>query len=212
MKKFLLLTLAIGLSITIKAQSVTEGKLISKQRISTDNEMAKAQFEQMGDMITTTYFKGDKSRTELSNPMAGDVITIIDSKNLLMLMDNPALGKKYTLQNLDEVKNQVKSVEVKEGTETKTILGYKCKQYKVVMKQETSAVEMILYTSEEIKINHQQSPIFGDKVKGYPLYIVTKANQMGINIEVTAEVTEIKEEKVSDSKFNTTPPEGYDKM
>jgi len=125
--------------------------------------------------------------------------TIMDSKNLLMLMDNPALGKKYTLQNLDEVKNQVENVEVQEGTETKTILGYKCKQYKVVM-------------NEAMKVQYDQGTILGDKVKGYPLYMVMKVNQMGINMEITTEITEIKEEKVSDSKFNITPPEGYSKM
>lgn len=213
MKKILLLVIAIGLSLTMQAQKkITEGKLTAKQTITTDNEAAKAQLEQMGALISTTYFKGDKTRTELSNPMSGDVTTITNPKSVLTLMDNPAFGKKYTLVDVEEASKQVTSVEVEEGSETKTILGYECKQYKITVKQDVGDMEMILYATEQLPVKSQQSALIGDKFKGYPLYMIMKMNQMGMNMEITTEITAINEETVSDSKFNMTPPEGYEKM
>ena len=40
-----------------------------------------------------------------------------------------------------------------------------------------------------------------------------KMNQMGVNMTVTTEVTEIKKDAaVDEKKFSLTPPEGYEKM
>jgi hypothetical protein len=36
-------------------------------------------------------------------------------------------------------------------------------------------------------------------------------SQMGMNLKITNEVTEIKPESVSDDKFDMTPLEGYEK-
>ncbi len=212
MKKVLTL-LALSLTVMVSAQKkITEGVIVSKQTISTDNEQMKAQLEMMGDMQTVTYFKNDKSRAELSNPMSGDVVTLTDSKNMLVLMDNPMLGKKYMLQNLKDAEDQVKGVEVTEGTETKTILGYKCKQYTVKVTQDAGSMEMEMYTTEDIPVKSQQTSMVGDKVKGFPLYVVMKMTQMGTDMVITTEVTEIKDETVSDDKFDMTPPEGYENM
>ena len=212
MKKIFTL-LALSLTVMVSAQKkITEGVIVSKQTISTDNEQMKAQLEMMGDMETVTYFKNDKSRAELSNPMSGDVVTLTDSKNMLILMDNPMLGKKYMLQDLGEAKDQVKDVEVIAGTETKTILGYKCKQYTVKLKQDAGNIEMVMYTTEDIPVKSQQTSMVGDKVKGFPLYVVMNMTQMGTDMTVTTEVTEIKDETVADDKFDMTPPEGYEDM
>lgn len=212
MKKILTL-LALSLTVMVSAQKkITEGVIVSKQTISTDNEQMKAQLEMMGDMKTVTYFKNDKSRAELSNPMSGDVVTLTDSKSMLILMDNPMLGKKYMLQNIEDAKDQVKDVEVIVGTETKTILGYKCKQYTVKLKQDAGNIEMVMYTTEDIPVKSQQTSMVGDKVKGFPLYVVMNMNQMGTDMVVTTEVTEIKDETVADDKFDMTPPEGYEDM
>jgi hypothetical protein len=212
MKKIFTL-LALSLTVMVSAQKkITEGVIVSKQTISSDNEQMKAQLEMMGDMKTVTYFKGDKSRAELSNPMSGDVTTLTDSKNVLILMDNPMLGKKYMLQNLKEAEDKVKDMEVVAGSVTKTILGYKCKQYTVTVNQEGASIEMEMYTTEAIPVKSQQTSMIGDKVKGFPLYVVMKMNQMGSDMVITTEVTEIKEEKFADDKFDMTPPEGYEDM
>ena len=212
MKKVFTL-LALSLTVMVSAQNkITEGVIVSKQTMSSDNEQVKAQLEMMGAMETTTYFKNDKTRSELSNPMSGDVVTVSDSENILMLMDNPMMGKKYMLQNVKEAEKQVQDIQVTPGTETKTILGYECKQYSVKLKQITGSVEMEMYTTEAIPAKSQQTSMVGEKVKGFPLYVVMKMNQKETNMVITTEVTDIKKEAVADDKFDMTPPEGYEKM
>ncbi|WP_452601705.1 DUF4412 domain-containing protein [Pontimicrobium sp. MEBiC06410] len=212
MKKVFTL-LALSLTVMVSAQKkITEGVIVSKQTMSSDNEQVKAQLEMMGAMETTTYFKNDKTRSELSNPMSGDVVTVSNAESVLVLMDNPMLGKKYMLQNVKEAEKQVQDIQVTPGTETKTILGYECKQYTVVLKQDAGNVEMEMYTTEDIPARSQQTSMVAEKVKGFPLYVVMKMSQMGTNMVITTEVTDIKKETVADDKFNMTPPEGYEKM
>jgi len=214
MKKALTL-LALSLSIMVSAQDkIAEGIVISKQKMTTDSEQLKAQLESMGEMETTTYFKDYKSRSELSNPMSGDVTSITDSKakKTLMLMDNPMLGKKYMLQTAENIDETLKDVEVIEGDETKTILGYDCKQYLVNVTKDGIEMKMELFTTDAILAEVQQTAMLGEKLKGFPLYMTITMNQMGSEMVITTEVVDIKKQSVADEMFNMTPPEGYEKM
>jgi len=214
MKKLLLL-FVLSLSLATTAQSqLTEGIIISKQTMTSNNEEMQAQFAMMGDMTTTTYFKDDMSRSEVSSPMTGDIVTITNtsSKEMLMLMDNPMMGKKYMLQKNDVTQEELDKIKMVAGTETKTVLGYACKQYTVTLDQDGVEVYMEMFTTNAIPISSQQSAMFGNKLKGFPLYTITKMDQMGSEMIITTEVTEIKKDAVSDSKFSMTPPEGYEKM
>jgi outer membrane lipoprotein-sorting protein len=209
--KNLFICLALLFTILVTAQEkITEGIVISSQKMTTDNEQLQGQLAMMGDMKTTTYFKDKKSRSELSNPMSGDVITITDTetKETLMLMDNPMLGKKYMFKTADDLED----VDVVEGKETKTILGYTCKQYIVTINQGGVDMKMDLFTTEAILAEAQQTAMLGDKLKGFPLYMSMSMNQMGSDMTIITEVTEIKKESVSDDLFSMTPPEGYEKM
>ena len=213
MKK-ILVSLALFLIVTVSAQdALKEGVIISKQTMSSDNEQMKAQFEMMGEMLSTTYFKDTKSRSELANPMTGNVTTISDTETheVLVLMDNPMYGKKYMLQKNEVTEEQIKNIDVVAGDEIKTVLGYECKQYTVKINQSGVEMKMELFTTEAIPVVSQQTAILGDKLKGFPLYMTMDMNQMGSMMTVTTEVTEIKKEKVSDDKFDMTPPEGYEK-
>jgi hypothetical protein len=214
MKKLLFL-LALSFALTISAQDkITEGVVISKQTMTSDNDQLNGQLAMMGDMQTTTYFKDYKSRSELSNPMSGDVTTITDtkSKQTLMLMDNPMLGKKYMLQKAEDFDEAINNSEVVEGDETKTILGYDCKEYKVKMKKDGMEVEMKMFVTDAILADSQQTALLGDKLKGFPLYTVLEMSQVGSKMIITTEVIEIKKESVADDVFSLTPPEGYEKM
>lgn len=215
MKKILIL-LALSLTVTISAQKkITKGIIISKQTMTSDNEQANQQFAMMGDMKTTTFFSGTRSRSELSNPMSGDIVTVTDSKTgeVLMLMKNPMLGKKYMLQKNEVTAEDLKNIKVTSTGKTKVVLGYTCKQYIVSVNKDGQSVEMELFTTEAITITSQQTAMLGDKLKGFPLYSVMKMNQMGVNMTVTTEVTEIKKDTaVDEKKFSLTPPEGYEKM
>lgn len=203
------------LSVVLTAQEkIEEGVMTTKQVMSSDNEQMNAQLKSMGDTNSVTYFKGDKSRSETSSPMSGDMTIIMDgsAKQMLMLMNQPALGKKFVLQSMDPSEEDLAGVTVKKGDKTKTILGYKCQQYIVNLKQNGQDVEMEMFTTDKISAVSQNTTAMGGKVEGFPLYFTMTMNQMGSNIEVSSEVTKIDKEKVADQKFSLTPPEGYTKM
>ncbi|MDG5493085.1 DUF4412 domain-containing protein [Psychroserpens sp. SPM9] len=212
MKNVLFLFLA-AFSLTVAAQDkLTEGVITSKQTVTSENAEVQAQLDMMGKLESTTYFKGLKSRTELSNPMSGDIVTITngDTKEIMMLMDN-MMGKTYTYQKQDSLDDKMKNIKVIAGDKTKKVLGYECKQYTVTIKQDGVDMTMEMFTTEAIPVASQQTAMLGDKLKGFPLYMTMTMNQMGMEMLITTEVTEIKKDKVSDDLFSMTPPEGYTK-
>ncbi|WP_179335910.1 DUF4412 domain-containing protein [Winogradskyella costae] len=215
MKKVLLLSFALIFSVNATAQTViSEGVLTANQTVTSDNAQVNAQLEAMGDSKATTYFKDQKSRTETSNPMTGDLVIVLDAaeKQMLMLLDQPGMGKKFVLQSFVPSEEDLKSVIVKKGDETKTILGYECQQYIINMKQNGQDVEMEMFTTDKISAFSHNTTAMGDKIEGYPLYFIMTMNQMGSNMVVTSEITEIKKESVSDEKLSLSPPEGYTKL
>ncbi|HBK72369.1 MAG TPA: hypothetical protein DDZ39_12070 [Flavobacteriaceae bacterium] len=214
MKK-IILVLLVTFSTTIFAQTaLKEGVITTKVTMSSDNEQMKAAFAMLGDLSTTTYFKGSKGRTEMDNPMAGKTISIVDNdtKKTLTLMDNPMMGKKYIKQNIKKSEEELKDIKVTPNGETKTVVGYVCKGYDVVTKQQGVALKMKMFVTDKIVAQEQYSAALGGKIKGFPLYMIVSVNQKGMNMDTTMEVTEIKSESVDDSKFDMTVPEGYEKM
>lgn len=215
MKKLLVLSMAMLLSMTMTAQEkIEEGIMTIKQTISSDNEQMNAQLASMSPPDSKTYFKDDKSRSDTSSIMTGDITIIINGaeKQMLMLMDQPAMGKKYMLQSTDPSAEDMENVKVEKGNETKSILGYECQQYMVTMTQNGQDVEMEMFTTDKISAISQNTTAMGTKVEGFPLYYVLKMSQMGANLEITSEVIKIDKVSVSDDKFSMTPPEGYTKI
>ena len=133
-------------------------------------------------------------------------------KQMLMLFDQPGVGKKFMLQSFVPSEEDLKSVNVEKGDETKTVMGYECQQYFVKMKQNGQDVEMEMFTTDKISAFSHNTTAMGGKVEGYPLYFKMTLKQIGANIIVTSEITEIKEESVSDHKLSLMAPEGYSKM
>jgi len=214
MKKLIVLVVAM-ISLSVVAQKeVKEGVMTMKMTMSSDNEQVNASLAMVGDMSMTTYFKGNKSRGEMKNPMAGNNTTIIDNdaKKMLALIDNPMLGKKYTKTDITNSGEDAKALTVKANGETKTIVGYQCKGYDITGKKDGVDVKMTMYTTDKIVAPTQNTTMLGDKLKGYPMYMIMNVSQGGMPIKITMEVTELKSEKVADSKFEMTVPEGYEKM
>lgn len=212
MKK-LVLILLVAISFNAFAQEkLEEGILISKMTMSSDNEQMNAQLAMVGDVESTTYFKGLKSRNETSSPMTGEVITIADNeaKQIMVLMNNPMAGKMYSKSEIKDSEADLEGVTVKKGTETKTILGYDCDQYIVTMNQGGQSIEMTLFATKAIDAYSQQTASFAQKVDGFPLYLQMIMDQGGAKMTITNEVTDIKKESVSGDKFDMTPPEGYE--
>ncbi|MDJ0645415.1 MAG: hypothetical protein QNJ57_05450 [Flavobacteriaceae bacterium] len=213
MKKIVVLFLAIFSLNAIAQEEISEGVLTLKMTMSTDNEQAKAAFAMMGDIIVTSYFKGEKSRTEQSHQMTGSNTTIVDnaSKKILVLMDNPMMGKKYVQSDISVSEEDLKNVTVTKKDDTKTVAGYACEGYDVVINKNGLENKMVLYVTDKITAPNQNTTALGDKIKGFPLYMVINTKQGPFDMQITMEATEVKKEKVDDSKFDMTIPEGYSK-
>ncbi|MBJ7881264.1 DUF4412 domain-containing protein [Gelidibacter salicanalis] len=213
MKK-LLFILTLSFSLTMFAQEqINEGIVISKQTMSSDNEQMNAQLAMLGDMMTTTYFKNDKTRSETSNPMTGTTVFIGDNatKKSLMLMDNAMIGKKFMETDMTPSEADLENVSIEKTNETKTILGYECVKYNVTMKKDGADVKGAIYATDKLHAISQQTTAFGDDFKGFPMYMSLALEQQGFKMDLVTEVTEVKAENVADEKFNMTPPEGYTK-
>ena len=213
MKK-LLFVLVCTLSIMTSAQEkITEGVVKSKQTMSSDNDQMQAQLDMVGEVLTTTYFKNNKARSETFNLMSGNTITIMDgdSKEMMIAMDNQVVGKKYMTKSMEVSEEDMKNITIEKGDETKTILGYECQEYNLSVLKDGVEVKMDMYVTDKLSATSQQMIRVGAQIDGFPMYLQMSMSQMGMDIKITSEVTEIKEETVSDDKFDMTPLEGYEK-
>ncbi|HLV69765.1 MAG TPA: hypothetical protein VKY34_03595 [Xanthomarina sp.] len=213
MKKIILIVLVAITSVGFSQEAITEGVVLSKQTMTTDNAELQSQLAMVGDIVTTTYFKGNKTRSETNNFMTGSSITIMDNDNnqMLMTLNNQMLGKKYVLKSMEPSEEDLENITVTKGDETKTILGYECQEYNVEVNKDGVVVKMDIFTSDKLSALSQQSTMMGADIKGFPMYLTMNMNQMGMNLTITQEATEIKKEAVPDAKFDMTPPEGYEK-
>lgn len=213
MKK-LIFVLVLALNLTVFAQEkITEGVLASKQSMTSDNDQLNAQLAMIGDINTTTYFKGNKTRSETSNPMSGESFYIMDSEanEMMTAMNNQMVGKKYMVKSLELTEEETKDVVVTKGDETKTVLGYECQEYNVTVNKDGVVINMDIFTTDKISAMSQQTQMVGAKIEGFPMFMTLTMSQMGMNMTINHEVTSINSESVSDDKFDMTPPEGYEK-
>ncbi|MCF6296491.1 MAG: DUF4412 domain-containing protein [Flavobacteriaceae bacterium] len=214
MKK-LILILLITLNFSVFAQKeFKEGVIYTKITMNSDNEQMKASFAMLSNLSTTTYFKGNKSRTEMDNPIAGKTTSIVnnDTKEMLVLMDDPMLGKKFMKKSIAVSEEELKDIKVTPNGETKTVVGYECKGYDVVTKQEGIELKIKMFVTNKILAQEQYSAMLGGKIKGFPMYMVMDVKQEGMPIITTMEVTEAKKETVDDGKFEMIIPEGYSEI
>ncbi len=213
MKKLLFVLVCVLSLSTFAQDAITEGVAKSKQTLSSDNEQMQAQLAMIGEVLTTTYFKNNKTRSETFNLMQGNTITIMDAetKEMLIMMDNQMVGKKYMTKSMEPGEEDMKNVTIEKGDETKTVLGYECQEYNLTVKKDGAEVKMDMFVTDKISAISNQAVQMGTKVEGFPLYMEMTMSQMGMNIKITHEVTEINKEAVSDEKFEMTPLEGYEK-
>jgi len=213
MKKIILVVLVALTTSVFSQESMTEGVIFSKQTMSTDNAQMQSQLAMIGDILTTTYFKEGKTRSETSNIMTGSSYSIMDSESneMLMALNNQMTGKKYVVKSMEPTEEDLKNVTITKGDETKTVLGYECQEYNIELNKEGTVVTMDVYTTDKLSAISQQSTMMGANLNGFPLFMTMNMSQTGINLTITNEVTEIKKESVTDDKFDMTPPEGYEK-
>ena len=148
MKKILFIVLVAITSVGFSQETIKEGVVLSKQTMSTDNAELQSQLAMVGDIVTTTYFKGNKSRSETNNFMTGTSVTIMDNDNnqMLMTLNNQMVGKKYVLKSMEPSEEDLENITVTKGDETKNILGYECQEYNVEVNKDGVVVKMDIYT------------------------------------------------------------------
>ncbi len=73
-----------------------------------------------------------------------------------------------------------------------------------------SWVSKKLRGADKLSAISQQAAMLGQDFTSFPLLMTMNMSQMGMNMTITHEVTDIKEESVSEDKFDMTPPEGYE--
>ncbi|MFD2823195.1 hypothetical protein ACFS5M_05905 [Lacinutrix iliipiscaria] len=213
MKKILCILLLAFSFNTIAQEKLTEGVVTSKMTLSSTNPAAQSQFDMIGEILSTTYFKDNKTRSEVQSMMTGETTNIIDNdeKKMLVYMNNQA-GKVYAESTFDSSEDDSKNVTITKGEETKTVMGYECTKYNVVVENEGTEVKMNIFATDKISAISQQTVTFGEEFKGFPMYMEIEMNQMGIDMTMTMEVTKIEPQTVSEDKFDMTPPEGYKKV
>ena len=213
--KNIILIFLISLSISSFAQKdIEEGFIKSKTTISSENEQIKSQLSMMGDLISSMYFKGNSSRTEMINPMSGSNIMIVngDMKKTLLLLDNPMMGKLYQENDINISKEDLNNINFVETGDSKTILGYECKGYDFVVKTNGLENKITMYTTDKVKAINQNNIGLGSKSKGFPMYMVANITEAGIKMKMIIQVIEVRDEGVDDAKFKLTIPEGYSKL
>jgi hypothetical protein len=212
MKKITLFTFLLLSLHTFSQENISEGIVVQKQSLSSTNEQMNTQLAMLGDMQTITYFKANKSRSEMSNPMAGETTTIMDNdkKEMLILINNAQLGKKYAIKSLTPSEESLKNIIITPSDETKTILGYDCKRYDIASTTDEMETKLVLYTTDKIGAMSEQLASFGNKISGFPMYLEINATQMGMDMTVKMEVIEVKNEKINEEKFSIVIPEGYE--
>ncbi len=214
MKNIVILVIVFVMNIMAFAQEkITEGILVQSQTMSSADEAVNAQLAMMGEMITTTYFKEGKSRSELSNPMIGETVAIIDTdkKEMLILLNNPMMGKKYVKQSTEKAADALDGIKVEKTGETKNILGYECVRYNVTGSKNGVNLKITIYTTDKLKIANKKNIGFGNQIKGFAMYTESVVKQMGSEIVIKIEVTSVKKAEIADSKFEMVIPEGYEK-
>lgn len=211
MKKLVsILFIALGVSVFAQ-ETLTEGVANLKTTLSSSDSQVNAQFAMIGDINSVTYFKDNLSRTETSNVMTGNSVSIMDgnTQEMLTYMDNPMAGKLYMKQSLKANEEDLKDIEVKKTDETKEFLGYTCSKYVATINKNGATTTMELYTTDKIKAISNQTATLGTNLEGFPLFMTIEANQQGMNMIITVEVTDLKQEAVASDIFDMTPPEGY---
>ncbi|MEM1003031.1 MAG: hypothetical protein AAGH46_10325 [Bacteroidota bacterium] len=215
MKRIIIAILISWSFIAFGQKEIVEGVIIFKQAMSSDNEQMNAQLQMVGDMMTTTYFKENKSRTELLNPMTGDVVSIFDteSSQMFMSMNSPMAGKIYTLNAMPGSEELPEGLKIDKGKETRNILGYQCQQYLVQFMQGADQMNLEMYVTPKIKaLNKETLQYLGNFDGGFPLYIKLDSKIGAFQIKMIQEATDLRAETVEDSKFNMAAPDGYKKV
>jgi hypothetical protein len=154
---------------------------------------------------STMYFKGDKTRVEISMSIGSTkIITDNTKKKSTVLMD--IMGNKMAMEtSFDESKKEMEKAgkfKVEHLAGDKKIAGYNCKKAKITQTQKDKEYSFDVWYSNELGVNNAMAQGI-DGIDGCMLEY--EMNQNGVQMRMTTK--SISKEDVKDSMF--TVPDGY---
>lgn len=149
------------------------------------------------------YFKGDSSSLKTESAMYSSTNILNVSKEYeRLLLDIPMMGKKFSVvftpADQERIAENLPNLTLKEGTETKTIAGYKALKHNVNESRSNENSEA--WFTKDVEITQNALSRFFDKKFGLPLEFVSYMN--GISLKAT--VKEINTATVPAGSFSAS--------
>jgi hypothetical protein len=201
LNKYILVFSLIVLTVEfVIGQKKFEGK-ITQEIIYSNNAMANA--------TSTTFYKSNKSRTELNNSVGDNPYTSVsvmdfEKGEMLMIMDMPKLkSKTATLMDYGLIERPNEKLEKFE--EYKTILNHKCQ--KVIISTMVNGKETITKGYADLNYSIAAMIDLNGKTIDYPLLFEVEIVMPTMTMSMT--ITNISEEILPENLFSTNIPVGY---
>lgn len=196
---------AVFTAITVSAQ-ISEGHVKYSIEMTSDNPEMAMGIAMMQGSTLDLYFKGTKSRSEMTmgSLMTTVVISDADKKESLTLMSGMMGNTAYrsSIEDEAEESEETPDMEITVTEETKVILGYTCK--KAIMTDEEGN-ESVFWVTEEIEANKEGQTMLNNKIPGFPLQMEVLTNGMTMSITALEFAKKIKDKKL----FDMVIPDGY---
>jgi hypothetical protein len=151
----------------------------------------------------TIYFKGDSSSLKSESAMYSSTNILNTSKEYeRLLLDVPMMGKKFSVlftpADQEKMAINMPNLTVKEGTETKTIAGFKALKHDVNESKSNENSEA--WFTKDIEITQNSLSRFFNKSYGVPLEFISYMN--GISVKAT--LKEVKAGTVPAGSFSAS--------
>jgi len=151
----------------------------------------------------TIYFKGDSSSLKSESAMYSSTNILNTSKEYeRLLLDVPMMGKKFSVlftpADQEKMAVNMPNLTVKEGTETKTIAGFKALKHDVNESKSNENSEA--WFTKDIEITQNSLSRFFNKSYGVPLEFISYMN--GISVKAT--LKEVKAGTVPAGSFSAS--------
>lgn len=214
MKKALFAIVAgLSLSTSVTAQ-LREGVINYEMTLTSPDEEMQAQLDFMGTTEIAITFNKDFMKNETKNMMYVQK-TIYNNKAEKGLMLQEANGLKAAVHlTADEIEKQSRmgrgneDVKYEKTSETKDILGYKCRKVVAATERGTTT----LWVTDEIDLKGKANQFYSEEAGGFALEIITSVNRGGREMNINFNAVAIKDKIKDKDPFNMDIPKGYKEM
>ncbi len=201
-KTLTFLTIILSSTFISNAQGTFKGTI--KYKISAEGRELSAQEKAQMPSEQIIYFSNPYSKADNISAMGGtSSISNSETGEIIILID--MMGQKIAFKGEKNDTTEEKEIEpvVKDLEESKTILGYKCKKYEIIIEGGT---KMEAYITEDIDA---EDPLLSNfkNIKGFMLEY-SSSNEADEDLILNYVATEVKKGKIKKSVFKI--PAGYE--